>query len=235
MKRLSIWLWAVGLLSGVCSCRVLPIQMTRVTLSERFTQGFFDGSEPIPKLEMTKTVELLLGKSNYENLSNVADKPKLEQLQNKQCEAQGFININISLLPGTIYAKNNFNFFVSGNGQYAIVLKKDQLIYYTATFQLLEDIHSAVELQNGLVPIRFHQQFTGHLASQSQDFTTQAEVTAYLHIKTIRSGVYSVDYSVPHQIQVGDHFIGYLRFTAPILPQAKVIDLRGLRFVRNKY
>ena len=235
MKGLSIWLWAVGLLSGVSSCRVVPIQMTHVMLSERFTQGFFNGSEVVPKLEMTKTVELLLGKSNYENLSNAADKSKLEQLQNQQCEAQGFINVTISLLPGTIYSRNNFNFFVSGNGQYAIVLKKDQVVYYTATFQLLEDIHAAVELHNGLVPIRFHQQFTGHLASQSQDFTTQAEVTAYLHIKTIRSGVYSIDYSVPHEIQVGEHFIGYLRFTTPILPQAKVIDLRGLRFVRNKY
>jgi|GEM_PF-3469356 len=233
MKNSLLFLLLI-VLSGLHGCRVVPVQMARVSLTERFSQGFFDKPGGVSNSEMTRTVQELLGPKNYEALLRKAPE-RVDQLKNQGCESRGFANFGLAVVPGSIRSKQDFDFFVTGNGSYSIVLKRDDAVFYTSAFQLVEEIHSAAELRNGLLKVHFRQQLIGHYASDPKNFTNESVVEVQVRLKTIESGVYSLDYQVPHEIQVNSRFVGYLRFELPVLPKAKLIDLRGLKYVRNKY
>lgn len=227
------------MLLGVSACRVVPIQMARISLSERYNQSFFDKpGTTFSYEEITGTLGGLLGQKNLTALRRTHNQ-EIVQLQNKQCEAQGAVDIKLSLEPGSIRSKDDFRFFVSGNGNYVILLKTTRQVFYTATFQLIEASHSASELFNGEVRARFRQQLIGAYPGNQENYASESEVEARLRIKKYGAGQFGIDYGAQHEIwlfsDARQTFIGYLKFVPPVSEKAKIIDLRGLRFVRNEY
>jgi hypothetical protein len=136
------------------------------------------------------------------------------------------------------------NFLSVGNGNYSIVFKDDNQIYYSSNFQVVQDeTYSSADLKKGMIKARLRQQLISHYVAKKtvsavnediyKNYTNDSEILIHFYLKNLSPNVYSVNYEIPHPIYVGGLFVGNLRFIRPRHP--KVIDLRGLHFVRNKY
>ncbi|MES2730246.1 MAG: hypothetical protein V4714_00790 [Bacteroidota bacterium] len=236
-SKLSILLLLVPFLH---SCRVAPVQLARINLSESFCQSFdFEGSKEEKGKNIKIVLTKLLGSENYTTLEKLAAN-RLEDIKNGLCESCGSAVLQLSIVPNSIKSKHKFQFFVSGSGRYFIILKTDNQIYYTADFYFLEEHHESEELQRGLVIIRFKQRLINHLAISANNIDSYSndeiiEVHIKIDTSLAKKGIYSIDYENQHEVRVDNKFIGYLRFEPPDDKNDKLMDLRGLRYLRNRY
>ena len=82
--------------------------------------------------------------------------------------------------------------------------------------------------------IAIKQYVTRHFAVDKPNYFHQAPVKFRLYTKVIKPNVLSIDYDKKHELLINDEVAGYLRFDKPVLNN-KLIDLRGMKLIRNDY
>lgn len=158
MKVSSILLIAVGV-PVMVSCRIMPIQMIRVSQSETFVQTFEFAKGKENQGKALDILEKQIGERNLDVLKNNYDrKDNTASLVNGLFEARGNINVNLSIAP-----KDHTTFFVDGNGRYFIVNKLKGHILYTSDFNLVPKHYDLRLLTvNREIVIEFNQQLINH-------------------------------------------------------------------------
>ncbi len=221
------------------SCRVVPVQVARVSLLESFCQSFeFEGKTTEEKeANIDVALDKLLGSANYQALKDLEGGARLDELEQGLCQSCGTASITLSIVPNSILSSTRFKFFVSGQGRYFIIMKKDSRIYYSADFRLLEEHHDASELAKGMVIVRFQQRLVNYLIANSNNYVSDEVIEVYVKIDTSQSrrNIYSIDYESKHEVRVADKSVGYLIFEKPDDKYDKIIDFKGVRYLRNRY
>ena len=171
MKKSSILLSFIVLISQ--SCRVIPIQMARVSMSESFKQSFLftsgnsshNDTSTVASIKIQNTDYILgklLGSQTYKEIK---DKPQIEALRSGQCVSQGNVSLFLSVIPSSFRSKNYLKFVVGGSGKYMIYLEREKQVYFSSDLQLLEnEYHDMDELERGTITVHFKQQLTNHLS-----------------------------------------------------------------------
>lgn len=68
-------------------------------------------------------------------------------------------------------------------------------------------------------------------------YVNKAVVDVYVKIDTsqARRSIYSVDYDSKHEVRVANKIVGYLTFATPHNKYDKIMDFKGIRYIRNRY
>ncbi|CAA9535004.1 MAG: hypothetical protein AVDCRST_MAG96-3833 [uncultured Segetibacter sp.] len=68
-------------------------------------------------------------------------------------------------------------------------------------------------------------------------YVNKAIVDVYVKIDTSQAArnIYSVDYDGKHEVRVANKLIGYLSFDKPTNKNDKIMDFKGIRYIRNRY
>ena len=224
------------------SCLV-PIQMSRVTLTENFTQSFSFASG-MNNEGPTKILEKLI---SGERVDMLWESPEginiLSQLQEGTVVSKGISVLTISLVPDQKPEK----FFISGVGFYDIVDTISSKVYFTARFYLVEEVHPLSMLNTASsIPLYFKQVLVNQIAypdgltrehKPADNASIRIDVFINRSILNVTGKpVFGLDYSAKHPVSIQGDLIGHITFRSPLSPFDKIIDMRGLKpFVRRDY
>lgn len=244
--------WIIVSLLLCNSCRVVPIQMVRVTQSESYIQTFTalkvtDQNVDDPMVsnlsdqnkKIDDTFDKLLGNSNWQNIKDL----------------YGLKGIRDDLLTGGVFVKGLFSFSLSinpldqseflldGAGRFFIVKEDEDLIMLSGDFNIPLQTHLINELDKGYIIVDVELYTTR--VPERVTFIHQVGLKYVIKMDTTlnRSGIYSLDYEQLHDVYLIDNpaqdvfehgeLIGELKLQGT--NGTKYIDLRGMRFLRNDY
>lgn len=100
---------------------------------------------------------------------------------------------------------------------------------------------------NREIVIEFNQQLINHFilpikkgdsfGEENWNFEYNRNIAIHVRINQVfpRKEIYSVDYEARHKVMIDNTLVGYMVFDRPVDPFDKIIDLRGLRLLRNDY
>ncbi|MFK8009288.1 MAG: hypothetical protein AB8H03_23205 [Saprospiraceae bacterium] len=236
MRYYLLFLFLLLLLTGC----VVPLQTTRVTLIENFTQSF-EFEEDIK----TKVIDSLLGLNftTKKNSDEVHDIWVRESIK-----AKGNAILTFSIVP----KGKPDSFYVSGFGAYDIIDTSDGRVYFSARFNMIDTIYYSLKndlKNNKTIPVYFMQviinQFLDKEIDSEYNLLTH-EKYALEPVKPIRCDVrikkvankdiYLIDYEANHKVSLGTNPIGFIKFAAPKHKFDKMIDMRKLKMlVRRNY
>ena len=237
-----------GLLVG---CKIVPIQTTRVVQIESYSQTFEFDSVAVAQ----RIIPQVIGEKNYESIfyqySSIA-----EEIIAGKLRSEGSFLFSISLLP-----EDHDMFFTEGFGRFFLIYSNDNLessepvdeILYTGDFRILPEIREIGDLvDKGVVPVTFQQYpvrsypVTDNMEEdEKRAYLQGSNLCAIMKMDTSRKGqgIYSVDYSYQeHKVYVSDGnecgsdpglFLGHISFGYPDVNKHKLIDMRGMKYVRK--
>lgn len=223
---------AVGAVAVAAGCRTIPVQITRVAQIETYTQTY-----EIEPGNARRVFEKLLGRDNWGVLdrrwSTLQAELSISRLIST-LEVKGTLNMTFSILPSNAGA-----FTAEGTGRYYVVQKEaaNDLILFTGDFFVVDDLHSLGELDDGEIVVGIRQQQVRHFA-EGLNYYNDVRVDLRIAVDTslAKHGIYSLDYaSDQHRVELDGQVIGRLRFDRPRPGFRKLIDLRGLQFLRRDY
>lgn len=212
----------------ITSCRLVPIQLTRVIQIESYEQTY-----DLKSVEKTANVlEKLMGEKNWEILINyLGSNEYLQELQQSQIIVKGNLIMSITLDPN-----DHETFFAEGFGRYYVIRETTKELLFSADFRIIENKHTLNEFKaKGFIAIDVQQYMIRH-------FPTAGEKN-YFHEKPFRinifttssmEGVYSIDYEKPHELLIDGQVAGHLHFSKS-LSGKKLIDVRSRGYVKNDY
>lgn len=226
------------------------IQLATVSIKEHFQQTLsIDG---VPTSELTNEFGYMLRIHNEEEkdsamitkfLNSPLGDSTTYALVNNLVITDGILDLAIYLLPqGKLTA-----FQVTGGGHYDIFNKRTKQIYFSSTFRLTgcnncDDIGRLYQRKNpqdSLIAtfsqVAINQFDYEHEAGKRYKHTPMEDFE--VHIKILHHGKkrISIDYAHCHPVYFRNNKIGELKFTPPVVPNSKIIDLRGLKTLLRKY
>lgn len=235
------------------SCHVVPLQMVRVTQTEAFTQTFdalrlnapVVASNDRPAFTeqnrlIDDTFTRMLGAKNFQQ---VKDRYGLggvrDELLQGMITSQGHLTFTIYINP-----RDHTKFVLEGSGRFFIVREATKEIMLSGDFSIPIQDHALDELVKGKIPITVYL-FTSNIGRGSTYFhkapliynvgVEQLKNTPDAYV--LKRGKYAHEV---HLIDEGNPGMEYAvklgNFHVEDDPnQAKIIDLRGLKLVRNDY
>lgn len=232
-------------LTGCSLTRVIPIQLVRVSQTESYLQTFSflkpsqtandskDGSPTTiqgQNQRMDETFTKLLGPINWQNLKDLYGLGSLrnELIQNK-IYLQGIMNVILYIDP-----VEHESFLLEGFGRYFLVRKKTSAILLSGDFHIPLKSHFLDELDRGFVIIDV-KLFVTRVPEQ---ITYLNEVPLrykiYIDNRMKNDKIYSIDYTQKHKTYLEDDIIAEITLQ-DTGHGAKLIDLRGIGFLKNDY
>ena len=143
---------------------------------------------------------------------------------------QGTLVTTLSLVPG-----DHEKFSLEGFGQYYVVRKTTKEIMFSASYHIIDDVHSLKAItEDNSFDVKIKQHMIRHFAAENPHYFHDVPFTFRLYTKLLKDGVYSIDYERNHELIVDNEVVGYLQFRKPHQGK-KVIDLRGIKYIKNDY
>ncbi len=242
---------------SACSLmRPVPIQLTRVSQSESYTQVFTfpglnnqaglagetmsDHSNAKQIQHVDRILSQLLGGQNWQNIKDL----------------YGFGTLYDELVQGKIYVKGMVelilyidpleqdHFFIEGMGRFYLVQDKTKAILLSGDFHIPLVKHRLDELDAGrlLVDVKLYVTRIPEQITYLNEARLIYELIMDTHMK--EDHIYAVDYEKEHTVYlITDRLraaplptdaIGVMRLENDSRA-AKLIDLRGMQFLRNDY
>ena len=238
MRHYLLFLFLSILLLTGC---MVPLQTTRVTLIENFTQTFeFEDGK---KFEI---IDSLLG----HNFRDAKFTKQVRDIWGKE----SILSKGNAILAFSVVPKGKpDSFYVSGFGAYDIIDTSDGKVYFSARFNMIDTIYYSFkdDLKNGkTIPVYFNQlvvnQFLDKVIDSDNGSKLAHKKYALEPVKNIRCDVkirkvankdiYFIDYEANHKVSLGANSIGFIKFTPPKHKFDKMIDMRKLKMlVRRSY
>ncbi len=212
---------------GLSNC-VVPAQLTRVTLTESFSQNFDFGG--IPREEISPILHSLLGKE----WSPYSSEEVIERWESKSIIAKGIAVLTFSLVPG----KKAKEFFISGVGAYDIYDLEDSKMFFSSKFYILDDrYYSFEDLQKkDYLSVYFEQVMVNQFLGERKALEPILPIRVDVKIKKNKNKpIFGVAYEEEHQVYIGEAKIGTIKFRAPKTSFDKMIDLRGIKTLPRRY
>ncbi len=229
----------VILLGGLMAvqCAVMPIQMSRISQVEFFTQ-YYDFTHVDHPDEILR---MLLGDENYKiffgRFSLEKNERELKAYLKDALEVRGSLTFTIQVNPVDFES-----FFLDGVGRFDLVEKmpnqKEELLL-DGIVKLKSDSFSLEDLRNNKLKIGMTHSVVRRInleAGESYFNFDSARVAVVVALETIKKGeIYRLNYAAPHTFFYGDTKVGELFFERTPTSQYKLIDMRGLKFLRKDY
>ena len=249
--QLRTFLLLILLISS--SCRVIPIQMVRVSQSEAYIQKFdvleistrdsgsdseFLYAEQDKKID--EAFSKLLGTKNWQNVKDIFGLKEVRtKLLTGEITANGLLNILIYINP-----ENHDEFFIEGNGRFFIINQSEGQIMLSGDFHIPTEKHKISELFDGQILIsanlyttRVPEQLTyineANLKYCIKMDNSRAKKKQLLIDRRVEHEVYLMKDAIDDELD-SSKLIGKMRFL-DANQKSKVIDLGGMRFLRNDY
>ena len=224
---------------------MVPIQLNRVTLTERFTQNF-DFGATAPE-DLTPILKDLLG-LRYDSLINNSKEVKKKFNKAKNFISEGSIVFTLSLVPNKDKRKKPMQFFISGFGFYDIIDTSEDRVYFSSRLHIDESIHynlNDLKTENSIT-IKFDQIITNQFelinSTPEQEMfvfrSKKISVVVKLNNNIIgakNKPLFSLDYKVPHQVLMDGKPLGKMKFYGNNSGYNKIIDIRGKNLTRRDY
>lgn len=244
-------------LSSCSLTKVVPIQLSRVSQTESYTQTFnflssqgeFSQDTSGTELENVNVTQYrqmdmvftsLLGENNWQNLKDIYGFRDLrDELVSEKIKLKGVLAFNIYIDP-----THQNTFVLEGTGRFFLIREKTDAILLSGDYIILADHHLISELDNG------------HLIVRADLFVTRVpgEVTYYnarpvkyqifMDTSMAEDQVFSIDYERNHKLFLSEH--GEEQHVLAGTPVAnmkfqkhghnvKLLDLRAMGFLENDY
>ena len=211
--------------------RVAPVQSARVVQAEAFRQSFM--VENVLRAE--RVFRSVLGPDNYAALTAEEWVPYVEKLISGDVVATGTGTFVVSLMP-----QNHDQFFFEGWGHYNVVDRRANQILVSGEFRAVDDgAHEMAEFAQGYFDAHVRQTLVRHFAPHRASFVHESELVLRVHVRRLEQDLYVLDYGAGHEVGI-ENDTGRLEVTGCIefdhhTDARKVIDMRGLRLLRNDY
>ena len=234
MNYLKILLLFMTLLHTI-GCLV-PSQLSKVTMTESFTQDFtFPGESDEEILDILGE---LLSPERVDQLRQIGRYKSLQDdIKEGNIISRGIATITFGLVPN----RKRGSFYVKGTGSYIIMNKISNQVYFVADFFLIEEVHPIEQvLENEKLSIKFNQSMINHLPYQdgatwnhepNGDINIDIIITTNIYNKK-RKGKYEfrIDDTAKHKVSINGKSLGYIEFN----PTNEIIDIKGvLKWVRR--
>lgn len=235
-------------------CRIVPIQMVRVTQTESFKQTF-DGlrmeqaerdvlTRPANWDQNRKIDEVFNALLGTYNFQKIKDRYGLSAVRDEllagSIVSEGMLNFTLYINP-----HDHSQFLIEGTGRYFIVRSSTGEIMLSGDFKIPLQIHQLDALQKGQVPVNISL-YASDIGGNSAHFH-MAQLIYNVSVSKIeankktyaikrngfRHGVYLLKGFGEETIDNAIH-IGNMQFEDDD-SQSKIIDLRGLKMVRKDY
>ena len=209
-------------------CRVVPIQVARVTQIETYEQTYNLENET----QIAKVLEKLVGEKNWKILIDyLGSSEYIQELKSQDIAVKGNFISSMTLDP-----QNHNMFLFEGFGRYYVVRKTTKEVLFSADFRILENTHSVDDFKSkGFVGVDIQQFMIRHFPTDSEkNYFHEIPFHMKVAVTSPQEGVYSVDYTKPHELIIDGKTIGHLHFPKK-LSNKKLIDMRGIGFLRNDY
>lgn len=213
--------------------RRVPVQMARCTIVD-FYSHWYDLKDIA---EAQSALTRLIGEENFNTLLKYRSDKKTQQfLLDKKITIKGGFSLTISLMP-----TNPDSFFLDGIGRYFVINDTTAEILFSADFFIKShnNCYAIQELKTGELRVRVNHIIIRHFAYKEDKLNYYQDVVIDFCIKLntqlADKKIYCVNYEASHDVKINGDLIGHLRFEPPASNWAKLIDLRGLNFIRNDY
>ena len=224
--------------------RVVPVQIARISQIESYKQTFiFSEQGEDEKMPMDKVFTKLLGKYNWQNLKDSYGTASLYRaLIDEKIYLEGIINITIYVDPLDIES-----FLLEGFGRYYLILGRtgeEDEILLSGDFQIKLDQHSISDLNRGYIYTRVKLYITRIPLQYSYLIEVPLMYKISMDTSMAKKRVYAIDYDTEHDVYLidkGDNLvpIGKMEIGRTLdekyINKRKLIDLRGLKFLRDDY
>jgi hypothetical protein len=249
--RLVAFLPIFFIFSGCSLIQIAPIQLGRVTQLETFTHTYYFGKAKsesgTPDSEVNQRIEQtfmgLLGKANWQTIKDL----------------YGFRDIRDELVAKSIYVKGVAQFYISidpydhqqflleGTGKYFLIREKSEksgVILLSGDFIAPTTSYKIADLNNGLLSINVIL-YTTRIPGEITHYN-EAVVKYQIKIDTSKKddSIYHIDYFAAHDVHLlrsknelvtDDNKFGELIFDNSEQGFKKLLDLRGIKFLRSDY
>lgn len=259
LKRISLTAALTFLCLAPASCsltRLIPIQLVRVHQTESYIQYFTfpalnqdpvhaDGGARESAVELLsqridEVFKELLGKQNWQNIKDLYGFGTIhEELLQQKIYVKGLVNLILYIDP-----LEQDHFLIEGMGRFYLVREKTNEIMLSGDFHIPLARHWLEELDTGtlLIDVQLYVTRIPEVITYLNETSLIYELAMDTHLKDDR--IYSVDYTKQHIVYLqtgpkgskpgeGDA-IAILELQNPY-PEAKLIDLRGMQFLRDDY
>ena len=257
VKRLQLFIvgMCIVLVGGCAGPKVIPIQMARTTQTESYEQTFdflttapgypsetlrgLDYQDEIDR-QLDYVFNRLLGEKNWQRLKDLYGVGPLRgELVRQQVRARGIVIMQISIDP-----LDHTLFHLEGSGRFFLVRDHSKQILLSGDFLVVPSEHRLAELDEGHITVDVEL-----IVSRVPGETT------FLHDALMRyrifidrslgdQRVFSIDYDRRHEVYLlanpepftdeGGQLIGHITFAGEA-SNSKLIDLRGIEFLRDDY
>ena len=257
--KIILLAWIVFIIPASSGCsltRIVPIQIVRISQNESYTQKFTfirnitlntdsspDSAYTLEQLqikEMDRIFFKLLGQRNWQNLKDLYGLGKLrDELILGEIYIKGLLHLTLYVDP----VEHN-KFLIEGMGRYFLIRKETKAILLSGNFHIPLEKHLLEELDQGSVLLSVKLFITR--VPEQVTFLNEANLKykVFMDTRMKNDHVYSVDYSKEHdvflvedqnqQIPTEKDLIAKIKIEN-LHQQAKLIDLRGIQFLRNDY
>lgn len=209
-------------------CRIMPVQMARVTQIDTYEHWY----EFKDEAHADKVFRIIMGQKNWESFIQYCGRigEVLQDLQRREIQVQGTIIMTLSLVP-----TDHEKFIIEGFGQYYVVRKTTNEIMFSATYYILDNIHSLKELQTtNCIEVETKQYLIRHFAAEKPHYFHDTPLRFRFYTRLLQDRVYTLDYDRKHELVIGNEAVGYLQFHRSRYGD-KVIDMRGISYLKNDY
>ncbi len=216
-----------------CSLRLVPVQMARVNQMEFYKQYYTFVNAQHARDVLSK----LIGQKNWDVFQkNYARGDVVQDLLTGRIEVRGAFTLIISLVP-----TNLDSFFIDGIGRYFLVRKgdttDDDLIMLTGDYNIKNKRFAISDMKRDTLRVDIKQYTLRYFAPNQAHYYNDVSIEFKMHMETIseKNRIYSLNYDIRHEVLFENQVIGYLEFDDSTPPVDKLIDLRGVGWVRNDY
>ena len=249
--RIVAFLPIFFIFSGCTLIQIAPITMGRVVQLETFTHTYYFGkaksaggsSDSNVNQRIERTFMGLLGKANWQTIKDL----------------YGFRDIRDELVAKSIYVKGVAQFYLSidpydhqqflleGTGKYFLIREKSEktgVILLSGDFIVPTTTYKIADLDNGLLSINVIL-YTTRIPGEVTHYN-EAVVKYQIKIDTSKKddSTYRIDYLAIHDVHLlrskndlvtDDNKFGELIFDNSEQGSKKLLDLRGIKFLRSDY
>lgn len=232
--------------------RQVPIQMARATQTDSYRQIFLLGNGNASNPEtmtadqrrayderMDRTFIKLIGSRNWQHMKNLYGVSSIrEELISQQIHMEGLVSFSVYLDP-----LNHDYVIMEGTGRFFAVRQKTGIILMSGDFHVTPQRYRISDFRKGCIPMEAAT-YTTRIPGKPTYYNNSI-IHYDLRIKTVGSDgkAFSVDYDSDHKAYLdmnndgryeGSELFAMLKLD-PRYSQAKLLDLRGIGFIRNDY
>ncbi len=243
--RVAAWLPIFFAIVGCSALQIAPIQLGRIAQLETYSHTYDFGKDANTATEkqinrkIENTFSLLLGEKNWQALKDRYGFNDIrDELIAKSIQIKGVAQFYISIDP-----ENQQRFLLEGTGKYLLLRDKTKAIMLSGDFIAPPAMYQIADLDAGLLSIDVNL-YTTRIPGETTYYQEGVVVKYQIRIDTSRKsdGVYRIDYGAVHGVHLlsnkddpvsAENKIGELRFDYKNLRANKLLDVRGLNYLRT--